>query len=560
MKNKNVKGITLISLVITIVVLIIISSIAVYSGVSTLQSSKMTTFTTELKVMQLKVNELYQKYKEGDTSVLSLGQDITSNEQANNVLTEIGVSSDSEVRKKYRYFSKQDLETLGMDEIKENEFIINVEGRKVVSYKGIRFDKRMYYTLDSLPNGLYNVEHSENISNITFDVFPKVIDKTKGEINVKNIAYDGYLGKWQIRYKLVGNAVWQTTEVFETTEYTIPVNKLGKYVVQVFNGDIQSIEKEVTLESSTDTGDGEEPDDPGGTTPDDPDIPTVDDSKGNGPFEDTTTIKDNEDNEITIPGGFEVADDSGSNVEDGIVVKDENGNEFVWIPVGEYETSKGTKINNLTRRIFPYSSSKVVEEVNGDDFIDGNIVGEGHEDSVAHDTIGKFKEQANKYKGFYIGRYEQGENVSYDNVCKPGYWANTNRTRDNAMKKSEELLQGNTFVKSELMSSYAWDTALNFICQINGYDLATTRDMTYGNLHTGKENKTGEYSADKYCNIYDMIGNHSEWTTEYAQTGTNSNAVNRGGTFHDTDRMASTRKHDLQNNLGPAYRVQVYIK
>ena len=63
MKNscKKENGITLMSLVITIVILIILASIATYSGIEVIKSSKLTKFTTEMKIMQTQVNELYQK-------------------------------------------------------------------------------------------------------------------------------------------------------------------------------------------------------------------------------------------------------------------------------------------------------------------------------------------------------------------------------------------------------------------------------------------------------------------------------------------------------------------
>ena len=43
---KNKRGITLITLVITITVLVILASIATYSGISLFNSSKFTAFTT----------------------------------------------------------------------------------------------------------------------------------------------------------------------------------------------------------------------------------------------------------------------------------------------------------------------------------------------------------------------------------------------------------------------------------------------------------------------------------------------------------------------------------
>ena len=87
--------------------------------------------------------------------------------------------------------------------------------------------------------------------------------------------------------------------------------------------------------------------------------------------------------------------------------------------------------------------------------------------------------------GFYIGRYEQGEG----NVCKAGVNAYVDVTRDTAKAQAEAMYTDKEQygVTSELISSYAWDTALNFICQNSehGYILATATSTTYGNIGTG---------------------------------------------------------------------------
>ena len=60
---RNEKGITLIALTITIIILIILASITTYSGISTIKSSKLNKFKQELEIMQSQVNVLYEKYR-----------------------------------------------------------------------------------------------------------------------------------------------------------------------------------------------------------------------------------------------------------------------------------------------------------------------------------------------------------------------------------------------------------------------------------------------------------------------------------------------------------------
>ena len=276
-------------------------------------------------------------------------------------------------------------------------------------------------------------------------------------------------------------------------------------------------------------------------------------------FDNTTTIKDDLDNPVTIPGGFHLDKDSGTKVEEGIVIEDEKGNQFVWIPVGTYNvttevdkdgTQDGKLTNELTRRTFTSTGST---PVNGDDAIDSYYYGEGNENSVAKDQIEGFKTSATTNKGFYIGRYEQGTG----NVCKAGVDVYADTIRDQAKEQAEAMYRENEFVTSELISSYAWDTALNFICQTNeeGYLLATTTDKDYGNIRTSSKKQTGGYPADCYSNIYDLLGNYLEWTTEYSSDGFPS--VRRGGYYGGSDYYAAHRGGYCSS--AGSFRLQLYI-
>ena len=63
---KNKKGITLIALMITVVVLLILASVATYSGIEAIENSKYTKFKAELKIMQSYINSWYEECKPAD--------------------------------------------------------------------------------------------------------------------------------------------------------------------------------------------------------------------------------------------------------------------------------------------------------------------------------------------------------------------------------------------------------------------------------------------------------------------------------------------------------------
>ena len=303
---------------------------------------------------------------------------------------------------------------------------------------------------------------------------------------------------------------------------------------------------------------------------------------------DTTPIKDDLENTVYIPGGFHLAKDSGTKVEEGIVIEDDVENQFVWIPTGTYNVTTeveritepdeqdGKLTNALSRRIFSSSGSTLV---NGDDVISSYYYGEGNTKytSVAKEQIAGFKTSATNNKGFYVGRYEAGTETerksNSDTLTTPLVQANKYPyvyvSRDQAKLKAETIYSGNEGIKatSELISSYAWDTALNFICQTNkeGYLLATATEDTYGNIGTSNKTQTGEYEADDYSNIYDFLGNRHEWTTEYSSYSDSNytyTCVNRGGSYYDNVTYSSTRfSHTtgLSSESNYSFRLQLYV-
>ncbi len=292
---------------------------------------------------------------------------------------------------------------------------------------------------------------------------------------------------------------------------------------------------------------------------------------------DTTPITDDLDNTVYIPGGFHLATDSGTKVEEGIVIEDDNGNQFVWIPTGTYNvttevdkdgTQDGKLTNELTRR--QWAGKNVEAEptpVNGDSVINSYYYGEGDSRSVAYGEIDAFLASAKPvseggHGGFYIGRYEQGTG----NVCKAGVDAYVSVTRDQAKAKAEAMYSSNGEIKatSQLISSYAWDTALNFICQTNekGYLLATTTNSLYGNIGTGSSGKTqtGGYEEDCYSNIYDFLGNCLEWTTESSSIY-NYPCVARGGSYHYSGHYVASRGSygTSHSYTDISFRSQLYV-
>lgn len=168
MLKKN-KGVTLIALVVTVIVLLILASIGTYSGLDAVRSSKYYEAISELKIMQGKINELYEENKSAEKTGANkkeYGVEISSSGktqeiskaylsvETNNVTGEnIGNISD------YRYFSKNYIkDTLDLEGIKY-DFIANLKTRTVILLDGFTKDGQTYYALCQIEGEQYNINY-----------------------------------------------------------------------------------------------------------------------------------------------------------------------------------------------------------------------------------------------------------------------------------------------------------------------------------------------------------------------------------------------------------------
>ena len=269
-----------------------------------------------------------------------------------------------------------------------------------------------------------------------------------------------------------------------------------------------------------------------------------------------TKLVDEKRNKIVIPAGFKVIGDA-TTVDKGIVIEDATvdkdgkptataGSQFVWIPVGTITKADGTETTiTLGRYNFDYStgvgsaySGDWVEEDTNDSSTLTNIEGK----SIAK-NITNFKNSVTANGGYYIGRYEARTTTVRNDIgndltqiTEKGTDQVYNYvTQQQAAEQAQEMYISNNFT-SDLMNSYAWDTAILFIQKCTGnvkYSYQTCLNESLS--QTGTEN-------DKQCNIYDMASNVCEWTTETPGNNCGSSpCVYRGGHCDDSYASTSTR-------------------
>ena len=257
-----------------------------------------------------------------------------------------------------------------------------------------------------------------------------------------------------------------------------------------------------------------------------------------------------------------------------VVGTDLLGNQYVWIPCTTDNTSSDLQ----------YTRTEWGVEVDGDDnsraikdeltLTDASVTysdadtANGINADVSKEIVAQIKaEKASvaQYGGYYIGRYEVGKNgdtavVKYDQTP---YAEITWSTAYGLAKK----IITNSEVNSYLCSSYAWDTAVNFI-QNNSTakNYATSIEGFNGNWNpqavkdpsgnvikpagTSQQLNTG--LTTQFCNIFDMGGNEAEFTTEL-NPGTSETVVLRGGCYNH-DYSPAGHRWDGSSGFANIYR------
>ena len=270
---------------------------------------------------------------------------------------------------------------------------------------------------------------------------------------------------------------------------------------------------------------------------------------------DNTELQDAYGNKIVVPAGFKIVSDSttsnATTVDKGIVIEDATtgataGSQFVWIPVGKIytdvaKTDANAKTIELGRYSFDYStglesaySGSYVEEDANDESTLTNT-----ENKAIAKNITNFKNSVTSNGGYYIGRYEARtttERSSEDDTLTQITEKGTNPvynyvTQIQAAEQAQNMYNSSKFT-SDLMNSYAWDTATLFLqtCGEEKYSIKTSVNNSLASKGTNSSDYTG--TRDTVCNVYDMASNVYEWTTETSDSS-HGPCVTRGGDYSD---------------------------
>ena len=336
-----------------------------------------------------------------------------------------------------------------------------------------------------------------------------------------------------------------------------------------------------------------------------------------------------------IPTGFAYTEGT---VDTGYVIKDSEGNEFVWIPVANDEAyAKKLGTNNAHLKVGSTGTDTLEElghignAVRGDKLGVTNILGTTIEDTITAQQ----PEYAvvKKAGGFWVGRYEAGvesiergegnyiagipEWLNDKSAEANAYWESKSIgvkvgnepariiTQSKALEKannwksgSADTTKGTVAFQSGLITGSQWDAMCKFI----GWNIADGDCKTWGNCGNVKsktyvslthstdlksdwftesnvqkkddytnrwifptgvfETENGRNTAQK--NIYDVAGNVWEWTTEIPQYS-ESNVIIRGGSARNTSLNVGTTREGIYSDTSSirwyfGFRIVLYVE
>ena len=288
-------------------------------------------------------------------------------------------------------------------------------------------------------------------------------------------------------------------------------------------------------------------------------------------------------------------------IDTGVVIRDKNQNEWVWVPVDDasimYQTAEGTALAGDTEvKTNKYSKGNILSEVdrgtpNSSDYREPDLVTKYDNDTyatqagftatgdktalkvMAESLVQDYSEMIEsiaKYKGFYIGRYELSTKT--ENEVKVGIEQKDKASQTNKnwyeLYKYSKNIAGSENMQTRMIWGCQWDVTCKWLADHN-YDINNSSAWgNYSNYNTannyaegsekyeagaGEKQSTGSSENWKANNIYDLAGNCKEWTQEANST---SIRPSRGGGYSDggSDGPASDR-----GNYTPVYSVYNFI-
>ena len=387
------------------------------------------------------------------------------------------------------------------------------------------------------------------------------------------------------------NTLWETANSFENNPQTITLTAEaeGTYYLHVLTVDNagnkgEKISEAIVVEEGT---------------------PKIENNLGDTiSTTENTDLKDSFGNKMTVPAGFYIvspsqdstvtydySEDGTPVVQDGIVIQNKtDGNQFVWVPIGDIKNKDGStttiklgRYSNFTMSgtTLPTPAQEATEssyntavlidtnyfEVSDSFTGDGTVNAAGYYTNTKATNLQEWISTSLANGGYYIARYEASQNTTAAakaaSIKGASPWASITQQNATIAAKATYPVNGTNSSNyySDLINSYAWDTAIVFI---QAYEDSSYASKNYSTSYT-----TTGTNPDKVCNIYDMSGNALEWSTEtstYSYRNKGYPCTLRGGlydAYHSIATYFSSNRYNITaDGRGASYsfRLTLYVK
>ncbi len=557
---KKQKGITMVSLVITVIILLILTNVLIYNAKDSIYINSLTNLYNDIELLDSKISEYYEEKgkipaKIKYTNISNLSNVISKN----NDTGEFYVIDLQEMQGITLNYGK-DYEKIKNDTENANKYtdvyIINKNSHNIFYVQGVSIEEKgetnTYYTtytkpdetivdlryIDGIliPDGYYYIGKEKDEKGNENIVISKNIEEKIGDSENQYIweKYVSILEKMPDKIKL--------SEEQNQEEFIKSVECYKGY----FKNKNKTEEIDVVYQK-------------------------VEENNWSEQYTKNEIYTDKNGDTAYIPKGFRVSLAEGTNeIINGLVITDQikengesTGNEFVWIPVDDSDefVREDFETNPTDEKIF------ITTKPTENRYFEETIYGATNANE-AEEMYRSIKE----YKGFYIGRYETGieentartvqSDISTKAVIKKNkyiynyiQWGNgIEDEKGGAVEKSRELYENST-----LCYGVQWDAIMKWIGKDSNTKNVLTDSTGFGNYNTeGNLIKTGNYEEYKIKNIYDLAGNVEEWTMETFGT---TYKVARGGKSGSNEPIYYRQENQVDTKSGTiGFRIALYIK
>ena len=281
-----------------------------------------------------------------------------------------------------------------------------------------------------------------------------------------------------------------------------------------------------------------------------------------------------------------------SSIDNGLVIQDGSGNQWVWVPVEEISkycesvdsgvkisgstvtTKKYTKLSieigtekdktTITRGLPDSDSYREPALLDGDDDANAKEAGFTDANDMATKMVREYEtmiKSIEKYGGFYIGRYELSGTVDNPTektgttIIDKNWYELYNACKKIGAKSDGSDKEG---IATRMIWGCQWDATCDFIATKGEQKIITdstdwgnysdsTEPANTGNYVKNRKKDTGSNEYWRANNIYDLAGNCWEWTQE---AGNTYDRPNRGGYSGDdgSSNAASSRNSNYADN------------